>query len=145
MDYGATDLKIMIDKGFFKKRAQKEGHLLCGNHIELEHFIYDLSDDAAGIGFLRENDAPGCDLAEHGVDGFDNGVNAEVLCKRRTAVNASRIQLKEGEVLLCHNLGQKKYHKLFSQCVDYSSDKSMAKVFCEFIGENKIHTTLLSI
>ena len=93
------DPNPMINKELFKKKAQKEGHLLCGNHIELEHFIYDLSDDAAGIGFLRERDAAGCDLAEHGADGFDNGINAEVLCKSRAAVNATCIQLKEREVL----------------------------------------------
>lgn len=70
----------------------------------------------------------------------------EVLDKKDEILTSLKIlNINNIEVLLCHNLGQKKYHKLFSQCVDYSSDKSMAKVFCEFIGENKIHTTLLSI
>lgn len=49
------------------------------------------------------------------------------------------------EILLCHNLGLKKYQKLSKQYVDYSSEKTKAKEFCDFINNNMIHTTLLSI
>lgn len=70
----------------------------------------------------------------------------EVLDKKYEILTSLKnLNIKNIEVLLCHNLGQKKYHKLFSQCVDYSSDKIKAKEFCDFIGENKIHSTLLCI
>lgn len=51
----------------------------------------------------------------------------------------------EVELLLCHNLGQKKYVRLGRESKNYSASKDKAVVFLDYLNKNKIKSILLTI
>ena len=54
------------------------------------------------------------------------------------------IGVSEMEVLLCHNLGQKKYKKLSMINIDYSANKTKAEQFVLFLNNNLVLAKLLT-
>lgn len=49
------------------------------------------------------------------------------------------------ELLLCHNLGQKKYLKLRMNNVDYTANTDKANQFVDYLNANKVDAFLLSV
>lgn len=67
----------------------------------------------------------------------------EVLEQSDLIINALRaIEVEKIEILLCHNLGDKKYSKLSLSHKDYTADKNLACLFVKRLQEAAIETTL---
>ena len=74
-------------------------------------------------------------------------VFVDELFNERLAVlkNLSELNVRELEVLLCHNLGYNKYKLLSIPNKDYTADKLKAESFVSFLVENNVRATLLSV
>ena len=67
----------------------------------------------------------------------------EVIEESDLIINALRtIGIEKIEILLCHNLGDKKYSKLSLSHKDYTADKNLACLFVKRLQEAAIETTL---
>jgi len=49
------------------------------------------------------------------------------------------------ELLLCHNLALKKYYKLSHANTDYTANKESARIFADFLKDNNIDVSILSV
>lgn len=56
-----------------------------------------------------------------------------------------KLHISKIEVLLCHNLGKKKYQRLSLNNKDYTADSALANDFVHFLISQKIDADLLSI
>lgn len=57
----------------------------------------------------------------------------------------SFLKIESVELLLCHNLGKRKYQKLLKKDVDFSASKSEAEQFAFFLKENDIDSMIYKV
>jgi pyruvate formate lyase activating enzyme len=66
-------------------------------------------------------------------------------CKNDVLYRLQKLSVSTIEILLCHDLGVKKYERLGMHHKSYKADKNKAEQFVSFLNSNNIITSLLTI
>lgn len=66
-------------------------------------------------------------------------------CKNDVLYRLQNLSVSDVEILLCHDLGVKKYEKLGMHHKSYKADKNKAEQFVSFLNSNNILTSILTI
>lgn len=66
-------------------------------------------------------------------------------CKNDVLIRLQNFVVTDVEILLCHDLGVKKYEKLGMQHKSYKADPNKASEFVSFLNSNNIKTSFLTI
>lgn len=72
-------------------------------------------------------------------------VNEMNVCKESIILKLRELGINKIELMLCHNLGMKKYEKLNKEFNKIRADKDACSNFVGFLEKNNIETTFLSI
>lgn len=66
-------------------------------------------------------------------------------CKNDVLYRLQNLSVSDVEILLCHDLGVKKYERLGMHHKSYKADKNKAEQFASFLNSNNILTSLLTV
>lgn len=70
----------------------------------------------------------------------------EIIASRQSVLEIlHELGVNKLELLLCHNLGQKKYERLNLPNADFSASRNLADEFTDYMTANEIKTKLLSV